>query len=116
MYIRDRKQYIFRYMEERKGAKTLAEIECCVEEFLKDALKEFSIKNPIVNILPGLSIKLVKKKKSTLRSVSYTHLRAHETSLHLVCRLLLEKKKNNPHTIQMNHSPLIEIYQYTKHL
>ena len=24
-------------------------------------------------------------------SVSYTHLRAHETSLHLVCRLLLEK-------------------------
>ena len=25
-------------------------------------------------------------------SVSYTHLRAHETSLHLVCRLLLEKR------------------------
>ena len=25
-------------------------------------------------------------------SVSYTHLRAHETSAHLVCRLLLEKK------------------------
>ena len=25
--------------------------------------------------------------------VSYTHLRAHETSLHLVFRLLLEKKK-----------------------
>ena len=24
-------------------------------------------------------------------AVSYTHLRAHETSLHLVCRLLLEK-------------------------
>ena len=29
---------------------------------------------------------------STL-SVSYTHLRAHETVLDLVCRLLLEKKK-----------------------
>ena len=26
--------------------------------------------------------------------VSYTHLRAHETVLDLVCRLLLEKKKN----------------------
>ena len=26
-------------------------------------------------------------------AVSYTHLRAHETELHLVCRLLLEKKK-----------------------
>ncbi|WDT36810.1 hypothetical protein PVA38_11300 [Streptococcus pneumoniae D39] len=29
-------------------------------------------------------------------SVSYTHLRAHETVLDLVCRLLLEKK-NIPH-------------------
>ena len=28
-------------------------------------------------------------------SVSYTHLRAHETDSYLVCRLLLEKKKNN---------------------
>src|SRR5665254_10538 len=27
--------------------------------------------------------------------VSYTHLRAHETPEHLVCRLLLEKKKYN---------------------
>src|SRR5680860_805426 len=27
--------------------------------------------------------------------VSYTHLRAHETDSYLVCRLLLEKKKNN---------------------
>src|SRR5665647_3817889 len=26
--------------------------------------------------------------------VSYTHLRAHETDSYLVCRLLLEKKKN----------------------
>ena len=30
-----------------------------------------------------------------LGTVSYTHLRAHETVLDLVCRLLLEKKKNN---------------------
>src|SRR5678816_498326 len=28
-----------------------------------------------------------------LHTVSYTHLRAHETPEHLVCRLLLEKKK-----------------------
>ena len=27
--------------------------------------------------------------------VSYTHLRAHETVLDLVCRLLLEKKNHN---------------------
>eukprot|EP00658_Telonema_sp_P-2_P064736 TRINITY_DN5396_c0_g2_i1.p1 TRINITY_DN5396_c0_g2~~TRINITY_DN5396_c0_g2_i1.p1 ORF type:complete len:288 (-),score=45.53 TRINITY_DN5396_c0_g2_i1:14-877(-) len=30
------------------------------------------------------------------RAVSYTHLRAHETPEHLVCRLLLEKKKKKP--------------------
>eukprot|EP00831_Metopus_contortus_P072721 TRINITY_DN66342_c0_g1_i1.p1 TRINITY_DN66342_c0_g1~~TRINITY_DN66342_c0_g1_i1.p1 ORF type:complete len:191 (+),score=46.72 TRINITY_DN66342_c0_g1_i1:71-643(+) len=34
-----------------------------------------------------------KSQKSSHVPVSYTHLRAHETSLHLVCRLLLEKKK-----------------------
>ena len=28
-----------------------------------------------------------------VQSVSYTHLRAHETFMNLVCRLLLEKKK-----------------------
>ena len=31
-------------------------------------------------------------RMNTKVPVSYTHLRAHETSLHLVCRLLLEKK------------------------
>src|SRR5678816_641914 len=34
-----------------------------------------------------------RKAKSELIPVSYTHLRAHETPEHLVCRLLLEKKK-----------------------
>ena len=29
-----------------------------------------------------------------IETVSYTHLRAHETPEHLVCRLLLEKKKD----------------------
>src|SRR5665811_1747056 len=32
------------------------------------------------------------KRKDGIRPVSYTHLRAHETVLDLVCRLLLEKK------------------------
>ena len=35
--------------------------------------------------------------------VSYTHLRAHETVLDLVCRLLLEKKKNQEH--MTTHTP-----------
>ena len=32
--------------------------------------------------------------KDGVGAVSYTHLRAHETGLDLVCRLLLEKKNN----------------------
>ena len=33
-------------------------------------------------------------------AVSYTHLRAHETVLDLVCRLLLEKKKKSKRAVQ----------------
>ena len=35
--------------------------------------------------------------------VSYTHLRAHETVLDIVCRLLLEKKKQTHHTTSCRH-------------
>ena len=39
--------------------------------------------------------------------VSYTHLRAHETVLDLVCRLLLEKKKTQPYvTALLSHNTL----------
>ena len=39
-------------------------------------------------------LKPLKIEKITgIKTVSYTHLRAHETVLDLVCRLLLEKKK-----------------------
>ena len=34
-------------------------------------------------------------REAGIEAVSYTHLRAHETVLDLVCRLLLEKKKKN---------------------
>ena len=37
----------------------------------------------------------VKIRNTQSNAVSYTHLRAHETVLDLVCRLLLEKKKKN---------------------
>ena len=43
--------------------------------------------------------------KDSNYSVSYTHLRAHETVLDLVCRLLLEKKQttNNNNNIIIMH-------------
>ena len=36
-------------------------------------------------------------------AVSYTHLRAHETVLDLVCRLLLEKKKKKTHNNKIRY-------------
>ena len=44
---------------------------------------------------PLLDLRLFANRQLTIATVSYTHLRAHETVLDLVCRLLLEKKKNN---------------------
>ena len=41
----------------------------------------------------ALSVFLSKSAQRCSGAVSYTHLRAHETVLDLVCRLLLEKKK-----------------------
>ena len=40
--------------------------------------------------------KKIAQRLNTQVAVSYTHLRAHETVLDLVCRLLLEKKKITP--------------------
>ena len=40
----------------------------------------------------------------TYVTVSYTHLRAHETGRNLVCRLLLEKKKKKTIWIKLNSS------------
>ena len=39
----------------------------------------------------------------SITAVSYTHLRAHETVLDLVCRLLLEKKKKRTETHATKH-------------
>eukprot|EP00658_Telonema_sp_P-2_P010372 TRINITY_DN13914_c0_g2_i4.p1 TRINITY_DN13914_c0_g2~~TRINITY_DN13914_c0_g2_i4.p1 ORF type:complete len:402 (+),score=54.14 TRINITY_DN13914_c0_g2_i4:793-1998(+) len=44
----------------------------------------------------------------TSRTVSYTHLRAHETPEHLVCRLLLEKKKKQ----RINKYRIYKQYKY----
>ena len=61
----------------------------------------------LVNWAPGMSVaqrRLIEAAQAQMseareklavsrETVSYTHLRAHETPEHLVCRLLLEKKK-----------------------
>ena len=56
-----------------------------------------------------------------IQAVSYTHLRAHETVLDLVCRLLLEKKQKtntpelfriNSHLHHLNYTTLLTQYTY----
>src|SRR5665254_20284 len=54
---------------------------------------------------------LRKLKVVTDRSVSYTHLRAHETPEHLVCRLLLEKKRGPPRSTRVRSSAASDVYK-----
>ena len=58
------------------------------DEKARNVIQYFS-KN-IQNLINTLELKSLGNELEE-ESVSYTHLRAHETSLHLVCRLLLEK-------------------------
>ena len=84
-----------------------SEVEKKITEFrLKDSIKFLGIvpeedliglyKNSELVVIPTLyeagSGPLYEAMR--YKAVSYTHLRAHETVLDLVCRLLLEKKKN----------------------
>eukprot|EP00657_Telonema_sp_P-1_P011629 TRINITY_DN6942_c0_g1_i1.p1 TRINITY_DN6942_c0_g1~~TRINITY_DN6942_c0_g1_i1.p1 ORF type:complete len:120 (-),score=25.21 TRINITY_DN6942_c0_g1_i1:11-370(-) len=48
------------------------------------------------------------KTPEAARPVSYTHLRAHETVLDLVCRLLLEKKKHKTQKQKQVRTVVIE--------
>ena len=52
------------------------------------------LKNLLLLIVVALALFACEQKENpkTIKPVSYTHLRAHETVLDLVCRLLLEKK------------------------
>ena len=53
--------------------------------------KAFAMKGNLVDLAVGFVMGAAFTSVTTT-SVSYTHLRAHETVLDLVCRLLLEKK------------------------
>ena len=50
-------------------------------------------RSKFLTYLPKALLALIRKPVPNRESVSYTHLRAHETRGNLVCRLLLEKKK-----------------------
>ena len=52
-----------------------------------------------------IDVAVILDQPSPQDPVSYTHLRAHETVLDIVCRLLLEKKKRkrNNRSFKLNH-------------
>ena len=67
--------------------------------WFQTSLRDLSgqVLNVWMNEKSALSLSRFDDKDAFLESfspVSYTHLRAHETLRHLVCRLLLEKKNN----------------------
>ena len=76
--------HLRRYYSGREGG---SEIVDGIEERIAELLAERT----------GMDGRVVSKEDidNILEAVSYTHLRAHETVLDLVCRLLLEKKKHN---------------------
>ena len=49
----------------------------------------------VIRMATGAGRQLAAQHSHSLEPVSYTHLRAHETVLDIVCRLLLEKKKQH---------------------
>ena len=73
-------------------------INCVVSEIVFQPLHSDTdtSKNPIngveTTVRDGRGFNMTLDAHS-FESVSYTHLRAHETKANLVCRLLLEKKK-----------------------
>ena len=77
------------------------------EPFLRQDLVQivtmiYKISRPrIINIPTNgiLTQGIAEKVEAIAKAVSYTHLRAHETVLDLVCRLLLEKKKQEPQAL-----------------
>ena len=66
----------------------------------------FAIAKLAAKVAVGYTLDELKNDITQQTAVSYTHLRAHETVLDLVCRLLLEKKQQNSlkQTSQLSHT------------
>ena len=68
-----------------------------------------------ITIVRQVDIDVPGVAKKFINPVSYTHLRAHETVLDLVCRLLLDKKHTHTHTQHTLLLTLTLLYKIHKH-
>ena len=72
---------------------------CIRDSFVERSRAQSEIDEPLGQHAFGGPVVVV-ELAAGLDPVSYTHLRAHETVLDLVCRLLLEKKQ---HLLQLTY-------------
>eukprot|EP00831_Metopus_contortus_P017181 TRINITY_DN17237_c0_g1_i3.p1 TRINITY_DN17237_c0_g1~~TRINITY_DN17237_c0_g1_i3.p1 ORF type:complete len:127 (-),score=53.44 TRINITY_DN17237_c0_g1_i3:69-449(-) len=100
MCIRDRLQYRVKISIGTEESRQLDEGECASD--LSESEHSSVCEADAVYDKDGLESLTAFLIKARNKAVSYTHLRAHETSLHLVCRLLLEKKKKKKHKLYHN--------------
>src|SRR5665648_451683 len=82
---------MFQYISFRSGAAII--ISLLITVGFGKSLIHLLQKKQIGEEVRDLGLEGQMQKKGTPTTVSYTHLRAHETRHDLVCRLLLEKKK-----------------------
>ena len=66
---------------------------------LEEVGKEFNVTRERIRQIEAKALRKLRHPSRSRKSVSYTHLRAHETDSYLVCRLLLEKKKKQAREI-----------------
>ena len=89
--VKHRREFRGKMRGEAKGGKTIA-----FGEYGLQAVESSWITNRQIEAARIAMTRYMKRGGRV--SVSYTHLRAHETDSYLVCRLLLEKKKKKDRT------------------
>ena len=104
-----------------EGNPPVSEIESVVYLTKPDASAKFKTQEGLVKkmsnpYLPAIVVDKDQKFQQVdgfgFTPVSYTHLRAHETVLDLVCRLLLEKKKNHEYQTTLYSQDFLSILSY----